>query len=114
MADPDTQRGYDRAACGVTRDELDAMGERSVRDKLNSGGFEYPGHKTHAFVSAWLANAEFVRSQDIEVKRSAREASTLRLARWANIIAIIAVIIAAIAARADIKWSISAVISWLL
>ncbi len=57
---PDVQRGYDRATYGVTRDDLESMGERAVRDSLNSGRFEHPGHKTFAFVSAWLADKDFV------------------------------------------------------
>ena len=32
---PDFQRGYDRAAYGVTKDELENMGERVVLDALN-------------------------------------------------------------------------------
>lgn len=108
---PEVQRGYDRAAYGVTKDDLENMGERAVRDARNSGKFEHPGHKTFAFVSAWLADKDFVRVEESNaVARAAAAAATAAalsassanaLARRANIIAAIAVAIAAIGI---IKW----------
>lgn len=74
---PDVQRGYDRAAYGVTRDDLENMGERAVRDALNSGRFEHPGHKTSAFVSAWLADKDFVRTEEAaSIAKAAAAAAT--------------------------------------
>ncbi|MDP1679386.1 MAG: hypothetical protein Q8L02_04595 [Candidatus Nitrotoga sp.] len=109
--DPDVQRGYDRASYGVTKDDLENMGERAVRDAHNFGKFEHPGHKTFAFVSDWLADKDFVRVEESNaVARAATAAATAAalsassanaLARRANIIAAIAVAIAAIGI---IKW----------
>ena len=108
---------------GFSRHELEVLGERAVQDGLNSGAYAHPGHKTYAFVSAWLADASFARQLDESIKRDLREAETLSIAseanrlakealasarssaasarsqatwaRWATIIAIIAAIIAA-------------------
>ena len=74
---PDVQRGYDRVAYGVTRDDLENMGERAVRDSLSSGKFEHPRHKTFAFVSAWLADKDFVRIEEAaSIAKAAAAAAT--------------------------------------
>ena len=73
-----------RLQYGVTRDDLAILGERAVRDGLNSGAYAYPGHKTYAFVSAWLADASFARLLDESIKRDSREAETLSIASEAN------------------------------
>ena len=73
--------GFERATYGVSRFDLDAMGERAVRDDLNSGKYGHAGLAPFAFVSAWLADAEFVRLSADSVKRDAREAETLSIAK---------------------------------
>ena len=97
---------YDRAKYGVNRQDLDAMGERAVRDVLNSGKWGHAGLAPFAFVAAWLADKEFVRAEASSAKRDAREERTLH-------IAIAAMIIAAIAAHNEIKWLITSVMAWL-
>lgn len=73
-----------RIRYGVSRDDLAVLGERAVRDGLNSGAYAYPGHKTYVFVSAWLADASFARQLDESIKRDLREAETLSIASEAN------------------------------
>lgn len=58
------QLGYDRAKYGVNREDLEAMGERAVRDALNSGKYGHAGLAPFAFVSAWLEDKDFVRIED--------------------------------------------------
>lgn len=106
--------GYERASYGVCRQDLDAMGERAVRNDLNSGKYGHAGLAPFAFVSAWLADAAFSREIEASAKRDAREEETLAIARkasrwalWANIIAVIAI---AIAIKDQV---VSLVISWL-
>lgn len=105
------QLAFDKTQFGVNRKELDAMGERAVRDALHSGKYGHSGIATFAFVSAWLADAEFARIAASSAKRDAREENISLLASRANLIAYSALIIAAIAAHKEIRWLISSVIS---
>lgn len=57
------QNGYDRAAYGVCREDLDKMGERTVRDNLNSGKYGKAKDDAFLYVSAWLADREFLRTE---------------------------------------------------
>lgn len=98
------QIGYDRGAYGVSRPDLDAMGERAVRDALNSGKYGHAGLPVFAYVSAWLADAAFAKSEAESVKRDAREEESLSISRLAlfnsaraNTIAIRAAILATVA-----------------
>lgn len=75
------QIGYDRAKYGVCREDLDALGERAVRDALNSGKWGFAGLPPFEFVSAWLKDAEFVRLEAASAKRDAREEATLAIAK---------------------------------
>ena len=78
--------------------ELDALGEGEVRVRFSvTKQFGDVGPK-HELTKLWL-------SDRAEARRDRREKITLT-------VAIAAAIIAAIAARADIKWLISSVISW--
>ncbi len=78
------QIGFDRGTYGVSRADLDEIGERAARDNLNTGKYGHPGLAPFAFVSAWLADAEFARSQADAAKRDAREAETLSIAKSAS------------------------------
>ena len=96
------QIGFDRAKYGVSRADFDALGERAVRDQLNSGKYGHEGIPEFDFVSAWLADAEFARLATDSAKRDAREEETLSIARSAlfnskraNTIAIIAITLSA-------------------
>lgn len=110
-ANQDAWRGYERAAYGFTKDDLEALGEREVRARFTSGGYGHPNTPPFVFVSAWLAGKEFERTEDSAALAKAAVAaataaalaasSANTLARRANVIAIIA---AAIAAAAAIKW----------
>ena len=78
--------------------ELDALGEDEVRIKFSvTKQFGNAGPK-HELAKLWLCDRA-------KAHRDKRENITLT-------IAIVAVIIAVIAARADIKWLFSSVISW--
>ena len=77
------QIGYERATHGVSRFDLDAMGERAVRDELNSGKYGHEGLPVFGFISAWLKDAEFARLSSDSAKRNAREEETLSIAREA-------------------------------
>jgi hypothetical protein len=77
--------------------EFKSLGEENVR-MMDSGSQVVPDDKIR-FSRVWLKEQE-------DSRRDTREDKTLRLAKWANIIAIIAAILAAIAAREDIKWLI--------
>ena len=70
---------------------------------MDSGSQAVPDDRIR-FSRVWLKERD-------DSKRSARDDKTLRLAKWANINAIAALIIAAIAAHKEIKWIISSVIS---
>ena len=79
--------------------ELDALGEEEVRIRFSvTKQFGDVGPK-HELTKIWLSDKR-------EARRDRRENITLA-------VAITAAIIAAIAARTDIKWLISTVISWL-
>lgn len=77
------QLSFDRAKYGVNREDLDAMGERTVRDTLNSGKWGHAGLAPFEFVSAWVKDAEFVRLAEAAANRDAREEETLRIANEA-------------------------------
>ena len=117
------QIGYERATFGISRFDLEAKGERAVKDELNSRKYGHAGLALYDFVSAWVADAEFVRLAADSAKRDAREEETLSIAKAASFsataaasaatdanaialsnrcIAISAVIIAAVAAIAAI------------
>ena len=74
------QEGFERATHGFSRKDLNALGERDVRDKLNSGDYGHEGLPVFAFVSAWLKDAEFARVASDAAKRDAREEATLAIA----------------------------------
>lgn len=75
------QIGYERATYGFCRQDLDAMGERAVRNELNSGKWGHSGLAPFEFVSAWLKDAEFVRLSEAAANRDAREEATLAIAK---------------------------------
>lgn len=86
--------------------ELDALGEEEVRVRFSvTKQFGDVGPK-HELTKLWLSDRAEARHAKREARRDRRENITLT-------VAIAAAIIAAIAARADIKWLISSVISWL-
>ena len=102
--------------------DCESFGEDTVRHKLSSG--EYPGSQDKSLVEGWLRDLESKREEELEKRREAREEESLIIAKqafsmarkhlyWAiiaTIMAAIAIIIATIAARDDIKW----LISWLI
>lgn len=90
------QLGYDKATYGFGHDDLEALGERGVRDKLNSGGYGYSGLQEFIFISAWLADKDFARRERESQVRDQREKITLRAAKIANLLAIVAIIISII------------------
>ena len=108
------QIGSDRVAYGVSRPDLDAMGERSVRDALNSGKWGHAGLAPFAFVSAWLADKDFVRIEETNATAKAACAAATAaalsaseandIARSVKKYAVIAAIAAVIAAISAIKW----------
>ncbi len=77
------QIGYDRATHGFSRFDLEAKGERAVKDELNSGKYGHEGLPVFGFVSAWLKDAEFARLSSDSANRNAREEETLSIAREA-------------------------------
>ena len=105
------QLGFERTTYGVSRLDLDELGERAVRDELNSGKYGHAGLAPFAFVSAWVADAAFVRLAADSAKRDAREAETLSVAKEANRIASEAKDAATDAARWALYAAIIAVIA---
>ena len=84
------------------------MGERAVRDALNSGKYGEPSHKNHSYVSAWLADVAFVREAENSAKRDAREEETLSIAKSALSIAkeqAASASLAASSAREQARWA---------
>lgn len=81
------QIGYECASFGFCRQDLDSMGERAVRNNLNTGKYGHAGLAPFDFVSAWLANAEFARAKIDSTKRNERETRTLSIAENALSIA---------------------------
>lgn len=109
--DPDMQRGFERVHFGFSRDDLDAIGERGVREKLSLGGYGPDGDKTHAFVVAWLKDREFVAAEEtrsiakatalastVSASEAVRSGDTARKAKTATIIIGIVTIIVAVLA----------------
>ena len=79
------REAYESITFGVTRKELDAMGERNVRDDFNSGVYGHGGGiPKKDFVEVWLKLAEFDRLAADSAKRDAREEETLSIAKDAN------------------------------
>lgn len=89
--------------------ELEALGEEQVRVKVAIRYWQ-PMPTKQSFAELWLSHIDRARELEASAKRDAREEKTLRLARWANIIAITAV---AIASKDQIMSAISWGISWL-
>lgn len=83
----DEETGFERTTHGVSRLDLHVMGERAVRDELNSGKYGHAGLAPFEFVSAWLKDAEFVRVSSDSARRNEREEETLELAKEASRIA---------------------------
>lgn len=100
--------------------QLEAMTLIQARRELASNTFGKPGSGNHSFASSWISIKE-------SEERDTRESKTLAIAEEANsiaksmrrevrkdrIIAIVAIIIAIIAARADIMLFISWFVSML-
>lgn len=114
---PDVQRGYDRVAYGFTKDDLESLGEREVRNRFNNGGYGHPNTPPFVFVSGWLSDKEFARLE--EERAVAKEANRIASAssdsarlqsQWAIWAAIIATIAIVIAMKDQI---VALVISWL-
>lgn len=85
---------------------LEKSGEAEVRAALDRGD-EWVTHAGRQKIAeGWLARKD-------SAKRDAQKVHTSRLAARANLIALTAVIIAAIAAHKEIMWLISSVMSWL-
>ncbi len=111
------QLAADRAKYGFNRQDLEAKGERSVSDDLDSGKYGDQRLAPAAFVSAWLADKEFARREEaISIARDANAIALRAMAavRYDRYITIAAVIIAAIAAHKEINWLVSSVMSWFL
>lgn len=91
---------------------LQETGEVNVRLKLAQNEYGGPGTPGHAVASEWLRLKDEGRALVASAKRDARETRTLRLAMWANIIAITALIIAAIAGQKEIWSLIIMILQW--
>jgi hypothetical protein len=112
-------------------ERLEAKGPTAVLEEMASGGYGQAGSPLRGEVDAWLRSKQAISEADSSAKRDTREKEILAIAKEANrlaseansfarrrsrrelltiIIAIIAIIIAAIAGRADIKWFISWVV----
>ncbi len=55
---------WEQATYGFTREDLDCLGEREVRNRFNNGSYGHPNTPPFAFVSAWLADREFLHTED--------------------------------------------------
>ena len=95
----DFESGFAKERYGVTHAELEAMGERAVRNDLNSGKYGSADNKIHLYVSSWLKDKEFARLE-------AREEESLSIARKALSISTDANEIS----RSAKKWAIAAII----
>lgn len=84
--------------------QLESMPFEEARRKIKFGELHAIGSPAHDFALSWLEGVE-------AELRDSREAKMLRLTRRTVIIATAAIIIAIIAAREDIRWLISLVIS---
>ena len=89
--------GRDKDRFGVTRSELEALGERAVRDELNSGNYGHPDSPSFLYVPAWLANVAFTRQEASSSKALSIASEANSIARLANKIAIAAATFAAAA-----------------
>ena len=91
--------------------QLDAQNdENAVRIAIASG---HCGPDTVGIAREWLRRKDVEREIEASSKRDARELKTLALASRANIIALIAIAIAAMSSAKEIKWLIISIISWL-
>lgn len=100
--------GSETATYGFNHKDLEAMGERAVRNELNSGKYGHARIPVFSFVSAWLADAEFARLAANSAKRDEREERTLAIAEDANSIAVRALAIAnsqSVAAFEQARWA---------
>ena len=77
----------EKATYGYSKHDLEALGERVVRYNLNCGDYAYPGDKTHAFVSAWLADMAYTKSLEDSLRRDACEAKALSISMDSNALA---------------------------
>jgi hypothetical protein len=93
---------------------LEKLGVEGVLLEMakGDGRLGRPGSELRADIEYWLNLKRTERDLASSAKRDARELKTLALASRANLIAISAVIIAAIAAHTEIMWLVSSVISW--
>jgi hypothetical protein len=95
------EEGYDQAAFGVTRRELNDLGEGRVRELLAKGKWGQLGEKSHGIVLAWL------EAKDVERKEESLETSkrALKNSEFATRLAAIALILSVVmAAQRVIEW----------
>jgi hypothetical protein len=78
------ERASEFARYGITRSDLTAMGETTVRRDLNDGKWGCQGAPAFGFVANWLEETRLEREQDSLAKREAREEATLSIAKEAN------------------------------
>lgn len=104
--------------------KCEELGEEKVREHLDANLWSNKTKRAHA--QEWLRQLESSRADDVLSRQEARELESIEVAREANSIAlaarhdarlaalaaIIATIIAAIAAREDIKWLIMTFLQW--
>jgi hypothetical protein len=96
------EEGYDLAAFGVTRRELDSLSEARVRELLAKGKWGHPGEKSHSIVLAWLEAKDVQRKED-SLETSKRALANSKLAtRLAAIALILSVVMAA---QRVIEWA---------
>ena len=110
-SDADFERGFEKGRYGFSRDDLEALGERGVRERLVRGEYGPEGHNTHTFVSAWLKGHEVVAAEEarsvakatalattVAASEAVRAGDTARKAKTATIvIGIITIIVAVFA-----------------
>ena len=76
--------------------ELEAAGERAVRDNINShGSLVTGGERKQQFIRKWLREKDTERTAS-EIRRAAREEKGFDYARWTFYVAVAALIAAII------------------
>jgi hypothetical protein len=73
----DANHAFNRTKYGVSHRDLEVKGERAVRDEFNSGVYGHDGLDSFKFVSAWLADKDFVyRKEAASTAKAAAAAAT--------------------------------------
>ena len=102
MAEDDLESGFSKEKYGINHDELEYLGERKVKENLNSGVYGNDKDIVQVYVSSWLKDKEFVRTESRDEERLSISRKALVNSERSTRIAISALVLTIIMVIKDI------------